>query len=306
MNFKNYDEASLYFKNEDVCRDMLAKSRWPDGKAVCPKCGEKGAYSYANGKWYKCKAKVCKARFSVTVGTMFENTKLPLRTWYLAIWLITAHKKGISSLQLSRDLGIGQKAAWFVLHRIREMMVDKMPEKLNTIVEVDETWVGGKVANMNKKKRAYWAERGNENKTLVMGMVERGGKAKLKIIGRDSFKDVVKEHVDQSAVVFTDTHGSYVGLDQHFEAHESVNHSLNEYKRGDVTTNSVEGFFACFKRSLLGCYHQVSKKHLERYCVETAYRYTNRTITDKERFQMTINQVSGRLKWKDLIDAKKR
>lgn len=300
MNFKNLQDAIQYFKNEDVCRDHLVKMRWPDGKIVCPKCGQKGAYHYANGLWFKCKSQTCKNRFSATVGSMFENTKLPLSKWFVAIWLITAHKKGISSLQISRDLGIGQKAGWFLLHRIRQMLADNAPEKLDSIVEIDETYVGGKFANMNRKRRKKYQDEGVDNKAAVMGIVQRDGKAKLKVIGGNTFKEVVRAHVKNEALIVTDTHNGYAGLANEYEAHLSVNHSQMEFKNGLAYTNTVEGFFSCLKRSIIGIYHQVSVKHLEAYCNETAYRYNTRKIKDVERFELTMKNCAGRLTYKAL------
>lgn len=306
MNFKNLHEAVLYFKNEDICRDHLFKTRWPDGRIVCPKCGQKDAYKYGNCKWYKCKSQTCKNRFSITVGTIYENSKLPLSKWYLAQWLISAHKKGISSPQLARDLGIGQKAAWFMLHRIRKMMEEKAPEKLDNIVEVDEVWIGGNIGKMNRTRREKYKDRGNANKTLVMGLVQRDGSARLTVIGNNNFKDIVRANVKETAFVMTDSHSGYVGLDKEYTAHESVNHNIMEFRRGIVYTNTVEGFFSCFQRSILGCYHQVSRKHLQMYCAETAYRFTTRKVKDKIRFDMLMGNIGCRLKYTDLIKEKRR
>lgn len=335
MNFKNFNEATLYFKDEDFCRDYLANKRWPDGVVVCPKCGQRGAYKYADMKFFKCKDQTCKNRFSVKTGTIYENTKLPLRTWFLAAYLISAHKKGISSCQLARDLGIGQKAGWFLLHRIRQQLIDNSPELLTDIVEVDETLIGGRWKNKsNKKKKLKKALNGytpNDEKIKVMGFVQRDqvviierphkvisgrmvkervvvkdGKAVLKVLGKftdvadDSFKDVVKKHVDTSSVLVTDSHAGYKGLDKDYLAHGVVNHSVDEYSRDGFYTNTVEGFFACLERSILGIYHHVSPKHLSAYCNETAYRYTTRKVPDAIRFDTLMGNTQGRLKYKDL------
>jgi len=282
--------------------------RWPDGNVFCPKCGSGHAYTYANTFWYKCREKQCKARFTVTVGTIYEGTKLPLSKWFLALWLLSAHKKGISSCQLARDLGIGQKAAWFVLHRLRVQMQDKAPQMLDNIVEVDECYVGGRVTNMSKEKRQRIKDGEiRDIKVPVMGMVQRDGKAILKVIEDwrvESFKYMVRKYVKPDAIIVTDAHLSYTGLVKEFADHKTVNHSHYEYKTGIFHTNTVEGFFSSLKRSYIGIYHYMSKKHLHRYLNETACRYNSRKIKDNERFIELLKQPQGRLKYNDLIAKK--
>jgi transposase-like protein len=299
--FKSLQDVANYFKNEEICRDWLEKFRWPDGRIVCPICGVRDAYRNSDMKTYKCKDKDCKSRFSVTVGTIFENTKLPLAKWYMAIYLISAHRKGISSCQLARDLGIGQKAAWFVLHRVRELMKETGQDFLSGLVEIDETYVGGRWENMNKTKRTFMRERMLDNKTAVMGMVERDGKARLKVIGKNSFKQIVYNNVKREAVLVTDSHTGYDGLNKDYADHQAVNHSNFEFKRGIYYTNSVEGFFSILKRSVIGIYHQISPAHLQRYCDEVSFRFNSRKIKDADRFQMIFQNTKGRLKYKDLI-----
>jgi len=222
----------------------------------------------------------------------------------MAAYILGGHKKGISSIQLAKDIGVTQKTAWFINHRLRFAMADPSPVPLNNIVEIDETYIGGKMENMNKGRRKKIRESGKDNKTAVMGIVERGGSARLTVIGKKTFKELVRENVLPTANLMTDSHNGYVGLDKEFSSHESVNHSEDEFKRGQVYTNSVEGFFSIFSRTIFGIYHQVSPKHLHRYCTETAYRYNFRKMTDKERFERTISNVEGRLKYNTLIDKK--
>jgi len=180
-------------------------------------------------------------------------------------------------------------------------MNDPKPPKLENIVEVDETYVGGKMENMSRRRRKKWQERGIDNKVAVMGMVERDGKAKLKVIDDKTFKQVVRKNVSKDAIIMTDAHLGYIGLRDEFAGHEAVNHSIKEYKRGEAHTNSVEGFFSIFKRTIYGTYHSISPKHLHRYCSETAFRFNFRKITDADRFRFTISNVEGRLKYRELI-----
>ena len=301
LEFKNLKELMLQLGDESVCRDYMEQMRW-GGTPFCPHCNSTKPYKFKDGKGYRCSNKTCKKDFSITVGTIFENSKVKLSTWLAAVYLLTGHKKGISSHQLARDLGITQKTAWFINHRVRLIMGDQSPEPLENIVEIDETYVGGKFDNMNRARRKKWQESGKDNKTAVMGLLQRDGKAKLTAIGKNSFKEVVRENVSPKATVYTDAHLGYIGLEQEFAGHEAVNHSIKEYKRGLVYTNSIEGFFSIFKRTIFGIYHQVSPKHLHRYCAETAYRFNFRKITDAERFRHTISNVEGRLKYKNLIE----
>ena len=183
-------------------------------------------------------------------------------------------------------------------------MDEPNPEPLDNIVELDETYTGGKFANMNRARRKKFQELGIDNKTAVMGFVERQGKGRLTVINEDSFKDVVRKHVKKSAIVITDQHLGYRGLDAEYAAHLSVNHSEFQYRDGIAYTNSVEGFFSCLKRSIIGIYHNVSPKHLQKYCNETSYRYNTKKIKDKDRFAQTMCNVEGRLKYKTLIEKK--
>lgn len=289
--------------DEAACRAYMEQMRW-GGDPVCPHCGQRSPYKLKDGKTYRCKSKTCKKDFTVTVGTVFENSKVPLSTWIAATWFLSAHKKGISSLQLSRDLGITQKTAWFVLHRLRLIMDNPEPEPLEDVVEVDETYVGGKWSNMNKARLAKMREIGEDNKVAVMGMVQRDGKARLTVIGNSTFKEVIRENVDKGAIVVTDTHLAYQGLDQEYAGHGTVNHSQGQYRDGMYYTNTIEGFFSLFKRTIIGTYHQISPKHLHRYCAESIYRINSRKTKDKDRFVQVLSKIEGRLKYKELISNK--
>lgn len=305
-HFKNIIEFTNFFNSDEVCRKFLEEGRWPNG-VVCPFCQSTNIYRFADNKRYKCADRTCRKIFSVTVGSVYENSKVPLQKWFLAMYLIGNHKKGISSHQLARDLGITQKSAWFVLHRIREMYIDKSEEKLSNMVQIDETYVGGKMKNKHKSIRgkAHAENRSHiDNKTPVVALLEQDSKVKIQVwdSSKQTLKDMVRAHVEKNTVVVTDSFIAYRGLDKEYLQHEVVNHNLDEYVNASgFHTNSTEGFFSHLKRSIYGIYHQVSVKHLSRYCIETAYRYNTRKIKDVDRFDVSVKRCEGRLKYKDLI-----
>lgn len=307
--FKNLRELIASMPDESQCREYLIEQRWPDGKVACVYCDCDKVYRIKERSRFICASKECGKKFSVTVGTVFEDSKIPLVKWFTAMYISTAHKKGISSYQLGKDIGVSQKCAWFMLHRLREVMRDKVNIKLDNIVEVDEVHLGGKVGNMSKTKRKELRETGMSmnTKTMVIGMVERLGYLKLITIGKsyknmDKIQPTVIENVDSDAVVITDSMGAYTGIDKTFAGHEIVNHSEMEYvKDGAIHTNTIEGAFSLLKRSIYGIYHQCTPKHLSRYCDETMYRYNLRKMTDAQRFIYSLQRVEGRLTYKNLI-----
>jgi len=308
--FNNLRELILSMPTEKACREYLAKQRWVDGKASCPYCGHGKCYSIEDGERYKCANNKCYKRFKITVGTIFEASNIPLSKWFTAIYLVTAHKKGISSYQLGKDIVVVQKSAWFMLHRVREMLRLKHDVKLDNIVEIDEVYIGGKVGNMSKTKRKKLRDEGNtyNTKTMVVGMIERSGNLKLIHFGKttnmSSLQPLIRQNVDKDAVVITDSLGSYTGLNNHFAGHEIVNHSEQEYVRdGGIHTNSIEGAFSLLRRSIYGIYHQVTPKHLDRYCDETMFRYNLRGMKDADRFSYSLTNVEGRLTYKALVEA---
>ena len=299
MEFKNLKELMTYLKDDKVCREYYAELRW-GGNPLCPHCNAPKPYLLNNGK-YRCSSKTCKKDFSVTKGTIFEKSKISLATWMGAVFILSGHKKGVSSCQIARDLGITQKTGWFILHRIRFIMGDPAPGPLTEIIEADETYVGGKFANMNRGKRKEWQEKGIDNKIGVMGMVQRDefkieerphkiipgktvkekvitkqGNARLTIIGANTIKEVIKANAKPEATIMTDSHLAYQGLAAEYAWHGVVNHSEMQFKDGIAYTNTVEGFFSQLKRSIFGIYHSVSPKHLQQYCYETSYRYNHR------------------------------
>jgi transposase-like protein len=302
--FKSLIQVLDYFKDENTCITYLANSRWGSTPS-CPHCGTVGAYVTNRG--FKCKAKECQKKFTITTGTIFENTKLSLRYWFAAIYLATAHKKGISSMQLSRDLNITQKTAWFLLHRIREMLTNNAPEMLEGIVEVDETYIGGKHRNKHAKARKVLNDKGTGaiNKTPVVAMLQRDGSIitiVTPLANGEAIKPFIYANVKPGTTIITDGFGAYKGLDKTY-THEVVMHSENEYVKGvNIHTNSIEGFWSQLKRGIIGIYHQVSPKHLHRYCHEFGFKYNTRKSLDTVRFEDAIKNINGiRLTYANLI-----
>ena len=255
------------FSNEDACRRYLEELRWPDG-IQCPRCESKKCYSDAT-QW-DCES--CGYTFSVTAGTMLHDTHLPLRKWLIATYLMIESKKGISALQLKRTLDVAYKTAWYLCHRIRAAVEDAYPMPLKGIVEIDETFIGGKVRG---RGRGY-----KGNKAIVVGAVQRGDRIVLEVIkyrDRATLHSFIEEHTaDETIAYFTDDWAPYDGIADHNTVHETVNHSAEEWVRGDVHTNSAEGVWALLKRSIIGAYHQVSVKHLQAYLDELEWRFNNR------------------------------
>lgn len=299
--FKNLAELTTYFPDDQSCREYLELMRW-NGKPVCPHCSNEQVYKFTDGKSYKCKA--CRKKFIVTVGTIFEDTHVGLRKWFIAIYIFTSHKKGISSVQLGKDVGITQKSAWHLLHRIRHAFGTAEPAVLEGEVEIDETYIGGKAKNMHKKERAKKIQgRGASGKTAVLGLVERNGRVYAKPVANTDTKTlqgIVRERVEEGSQVFTDEFPAYRGLEGDY-AHDTINHSAGNYVDGNIHTNTIESHWSLLKRGIYGIYHQVSTQHLHRYCTEFGYRYNSRKSTEVDRFDSALTFCDGRLMYKTLI-----
>ena len=285
------------YHDKDKAREHLESIRWPDGP-ICPHCGVVGNAKEMQGKahrpgLYKCRD--CRKQFSVTVGTVFERSKVPLNKWLLATHLLTSSKKGISSHQIHRSLGVTYKTAWFMTHRIRCAMESTDTTPLGSgggIVEADEAYIGHKKGYTKKQA-------GSGHKMKIFSLVERGGKVKSKSIPGNIF-DGIKlglTNVSPDAHLMTDQATMYRNVGKKFASHEAVNHSIKEWVRGNVHTNTVEGFFSIFKRGMKGVYQHCSEDHLQRYLAEFDFRYNNRValdINDSERCRIALEGIGGK------------
>ena len=259
------------FDCDDKCRKMLQDIRWPSG-VCCTRCGDMDLLELAKQKRWKCKG--CDYQFSVTSGTIMHDSHLPLRKWFLAIYLMCESKKGISACQMQRTLGVAYRTAWYLCHRIREAMGNEpfSGPTLLGVVEMDETLMGGKKKG---RGRAY-----KGNKQWIAGAIQRGGKVRIERIPnikKNTLHDFIKRNVkDEAEAIYTDELRSYIGIGDHDTRHETVNHSEEEWVVGDVHTNSIEGVWSLFKRSLMGAFNKMSAKHMDRYIDELEWRYNNR------------------------------
>ena len=281
--------------DEEKDRAYLESLRWPDG-LKCPRCGStKTSRAMKNGHNYNCD--VCRYQFTVTAGTIFHDSHLPLWKWFLTVYLMIESKKGMSANQLKRSLNISYKTAWYLCHRIRKAMTEATENepKLDGIVEVDETYVGGKYDK--RRKRGPW------EKQAVMGLLQRKGAFEARAIptnGKKILIGIIEDRVDKTARVMTDEYRAYKGIDKEYK-HESVNHSKDEWVRGDVYTNGVENAWSLFKRSIVGSFHHVSEKHIDRYLNEFDWRFNNRN--NPHLFRDTIIRLlnSSKMEFKELI-----
>lgn len=282
------------FPNPDAARVYLESRLWPHGP-ICPVCKTGLRVTPRKDGFYRCNP--CKEDFSVRTGTIFERSHVPLDKWLYAMYLLVTARKGVSSLQLSKELGITQKSAWFVLHRLREVCGDDLA-KLRGIIEIDETYVGGKEANKHQRKKLQ-AGRGAVGKTAVLGMRQRGGKTIAKPIGDVDIKtvsDEVYKRIEPGSIIHSDESRVYGGLGALFYRHSTVNHSQGQYVDGNVSTNGIESVFAVMKRGIIGVYHHTSAKHLARYTNEFAFRLNEGNVTrhTMDRLNSLVDAAVGK------------
>lgn len=289
-------EAIIYFSDLDVATDFVRDIRWPNG-VECPTCGSKEISYLSTRRVWKCKNNHPKRQFTVKVGTIFEDSPLGLDKWLPAVWLVTNCKNGISSYELASALGVTQKSAWFMLHRVRLAMKAQSFEKLSGEVEADETFIGGKMENMHKKARRRIQSKDGNNwgKTVVLGLLQRDGEVRAAVAPnrrKHAVDTNVRANVDAGSRMYTDEFNSYMYLKSEY-VHEIVNH-LESYVNGRVHTNGMENFWSLLKRTLKGTYVSVDPAHLFRYLDEQCFRFNRRRFTDAERFALVIGQVIGR------------
>lgn len=289
--------SQKHLQDEDAAYAWVEAHIWPEGP-VCSHCGEKHRVSKMKGAatrkgLYKCYA--CRKQFNVKIGTIFEKSHVPMHIWLQAFYLICGSKKGISSNQLHRTLGVTLKTAWFMSHRIREAMrAGTLAPPMGgegKVVEVDETYIGKKKSAKNYRKKA-----GQADKMAVLTLVDRGGSARsfhVKETTRREILPIVQSNIDRETKIATDQAPYYLRLKDHFAEHGSVNHSENEWRRGDICTNTVEGYFSIFKRGMKGVYQHCGEKHLHRYLAEFDFRYNNRVKLGVDDEQRTVKAVQG-------------
>ena len=299
----NLIELSSRFADEEKAIDLIEEVRWADGR-ICSHCGHGKSWLIATNstnkkskrRSYKCAS--CRKKFSVTVGTIFERSHIPLNKWLATVYLMSSSKKGISAKQIERSVGITYKSAWFLCHRIRHAMGDPdVQEMLTGIVEVDETYVGGKVRNRFGRKRGTGTRgRGAEKKTPVVTLIERDGRVKaftVPNVGKGTLRRLIRENVEITADIMTDKFQSYSGLDKHFKSHQTVDHAKT-YVRGIVHTNFAESYFSLFKRGIMGAFHHISEGHMDRYLAEFNFRWNSRKMGDVERMRLALSGFDGK------------
>ncbi len=290
-------EAIRYFSTPEHCLSYLVARRpeWKNG-VTCPECGSNKVGFLTKQLRWQCSNRHPRRQFSVKVGTIFEDSPLGLDKWLPAMWLILNCKNGVSNCEIGRALGVTQKTAWFMLHRIRLAQQGKHGGKLGGEVEIDETFIGGKSRNMHKEKRArVITGTGGKNKAVVMGMMERGGNVRAFVVDTRRKKDLqrqIREHVEAGVAIFTDELKSYNGLEPEYQ-HAVINHAV-EYVNGNVHTNAMENFWSLLKRGLHGTYISVEPFHLFRYIDEQAFRFNNRKMTDAQRFDIGVREIVGK------------
>jgi transposase-like protein len=295
-------ELFALIPDAETARLYLESRLWPNG-VTCPTCAGRERITNRKGDFYRCN--VCETTFTVRTGTIFERSHVPLHKWIYAMYLVVTARKGISSMQLAKEIGVTQKTAWFMLQRLREACSGKM-DKLSGLIEVDECFVGGKEANKHESKKLR-AGRGSVGKTAVVGLRERGGRTiafPVENTDKENLQGAVLDNVEIGSQVVTDEASGYQGMDGLFYSHETVNHGSGEYSRGDVNTNSIESVWALLKRGVYGTWHHISTKHVARYVNEVTFRLNAGNVANHtlDRLDSFIRAVDGqRLTYERLI-----
>ena len=317
IDFKKFNSVislTSYFNSNEKCKQAIIESRWADGDVVCPYCGGHHCVVRKDGK-FRCKH--CGKNFSCLVGTIFENTKLPLIKWFLAMYFISSHKKGISSYQLARNIEVTQNTAWYMLQKVRLLYPQTDADVFEGTVECDEVYIGGKEKWKHKSMRTPNTQgRSTKTKTPVFGMMERSTfeneKGELENItyvhafvventNRATLQPIIQQFVAEGSRVITDELQAYNGLEGLGYTHAVVNHGEEEYANGDIFTNSIEGFWSHFRRMIVGCYHDVSDEHLQSYIDEAVYRWNTRKLSESERFAHMFKKSIGLVcKWSEI------
>src|ERR1035441_535178 len=293
---KTLQEAILYFANPANCREYLVARRWPDG-VICPRCGSKDVLFLEKYNRWHCRAKHDAPQFTLKTGTIMEESPIGLDKWLAAMWQIVNCKNGISSYEVAKAIGVTQKSAWFMDHRIRLALMNGSFEKLSGHVEADETFIGGKARNMHLSKRQRRITgTGGKDKTAVMGILERGGEVHTVVVGsrrKNVLQTEVKKHVEAGAALYTDALLSYNGLAGDY-AHQVIDHAA-QYVDGRIHTNGLENFWSLLKRGISGTYVSVEPFHLFRYLDEQTFRYNNRKdMENADRFKLALSQIVGK------------
>lgn len=303
FEFKTLADFTEYFCDEKTCRDHFAALRFRNGE-FCPHCNHKKIFKFNDGKRYRCAG--CKQDFTIKNGTIFGDSKLPLRKWFIALYLLATSGKGISSYQLAKHVGVTQKTAWFVNHRIRQAMKQGNGQLFGRI-EADETYIGGRARNMHAHKRKN-VSTGGKDKTPVIGVMQRGGPVRAvvaKNLKSDTLISNIANTVQKGSFVYTDEHRGYNGLHRLGYYHSNVRHTRNEFVVGDAHTNSIESFWALFKRGYHGIYHFMSPKHLQRYVDEYCFRFNRRESEMQTVFGETLGKMATgeHLTFRQLVES---
>ena len=290
--FDSLFELVTYFNSKEKWEKFIIANRWGDD-IVCPYCGHHHCYTRKDGR-LKCRN--CNSNFSCKVGTIFDNTKISLVKWFMAMYLISCHKKGISSVQLAVDINVSQKTAWHILHKIRTLFQQNDAIALEGEVECDEMYLGGRESNKHQDKHTDGTQgRSTKTKTPIFGMAEREGEARALVVPdtkKSTLRPIIEQFIAEGSHIFTDEHQGYCGLGDKY-IHSVIKHSIKEYSKDGVTTNTIEGFWGHFKRVVFGTYHFVSTKYLQRYIDESVYRWNTREYSEGTRFATMLSNAIG-------------